>query len=140
MLLAPIITHISTQMPTLRQVTAASSVPLAVQSLKTFPSACLLMPRGMAGKNTLINAIDHNVEDHFSVILAVRNVKDMAGFAAAEDMDALRPVLIAALLNWVPATGHDPLEYVGHQLVHYQDGLMLWADHFATRHHVRSTL
>lgn len=140
MQLAPIITRITTQMPTLRQVTAAGSVPLAVAALKTYPSACLLMPRGMAGKNTRINAIDHNVEDQFSVLLAVRNVADISGLAATEDMDALRPLLITALLNWVPATDYDPLEYAGHQLIHYQDGLLLWADHFATRHHVRSVL
>ena len=140
MQLAPIIARLTTEIQELNQVTAAGSVPLAVAAVKTFPSACLLMPRGMAGKNTRINAIDHRIEDQFSVIVAVRNVRDMAGLAAAEDIDALRPLVIDALLNWVPATDYDPIEYTGHQLIHYQDGIMLWADHFITRHHVRSAL
>jgi hypothetical protein len=138
MQLSPIITRIKLQLPTLRQVTAASSVPMAVNALKTFPSACILQPRGGAGPNLLINAIDQQVTDSFSVILAVHNVKDMFGLAAAEDIDALRPTLITALLNWSPATGYDPVEYSGHQLVHFQDGIMLYADHFVTRHHVRA--
>lgn len=136
--IAPVIARIAARMPTLRQVTAAGSVPLAVAALKAYPAACLLMPRGQADKNSLVNAIDHNVEDTFAVILAVRNVTDMRGLAAAADMDALRPDLIAALLNWTPAAGYDPVEYVGYQLLHYQDGIMLWADHFLTRHHVRA--
>jgi hypothetical protein len=138
MQLAPVIARIKLQLPTLRQVTAASSVSMAVNALKTFPSACILQPRGVAKPNTLINAVDHQVDDSFSVILAVLNVKDMFGMAAAEDIDALRPTLIAALLNWTPATGYDPVEYAGHQLVHFQDGIMLYADHFVTRHHVRA--
>lgn len=138
MQLAPILERISDKMPDLRQVTAAGSVPLAVAALKAYPSACLLMPRGKADKNSLINAIDHNVNDEFAVLLAVRNVKDMHGLAASADMDALRPRLSEALLNWSPAAGYDPIEYVGHQLLHHQDGIMLWAEHFLTRHHVRA--
>jgi len=136
--IAPIIARIAAKIPELRQVAAAGSVPLAVAAIKAYPAACLLMPRGRADKNSLVNAVDHNVNDEFAVILAVRNVKDMYGLAAAADIDALRPDLIAALLNWVPAAGHDAVEYAGHQLLHYQDGIMLWADHFITRHHVRA--
>jgi hypothetical protein len=138
MQLAPVMERIAVQMPDLRQVTAAASVPLAVASIKAYPAACLLMPRGQADKNQLVNAISQNVEDTFAVILAVRNVRDSYGLAASEDMDALRPTLQKTLLGWTFDAAYDPIEYVGYQLLHCQDGLLLWADHFLTRHHVRA--
>jgi len=138
MQLAPVIARIDAQMPTLKQITAAASVPLAIASLKTYPSACVVMPRGNAGKNGLTNAVSQRVDDSFAVILAVKNVQDMFGAAAAAEMDTLRPLLTAALLGWTFDAGYDPIEYVGYQLVAYQDGLLFWSDHFLTRHTVRA--
>lgn len=139
MLLAPLIERIGDQVPQLRQVIAAASAPLAIAALKTYPSACVVMPRGAAGKNTIIGAINQQVNDSFAVILAVRNVKDMQGVAAFDEMDALRLLSNTALLGWQFDTGYDPIEYAGYQLVAYQDGLLFWADHFVTRHFQRVT-
>ncbi|HEY8035213.1 MAG TPA: hypothetical protein VIF37_06450 [Methylobacter sp.] len=138
MQLAPTLSRIDTQLSELKQVTAAPTLELAIAALKTYPSACILMPRGKAGENTLVNAIDQSVDDLFGVILAVRNVADMHGLAASKDMDVLRPKLIAALLNWSPATDYEAITYAGHQMLYCKDGLLLWADHFITRHRVRA--
>lgn len=139
MQLAPIMTRVDTRMPTLKQVTAAGTVPLAIEALKTYPSACIVMPRGNAGSNTLTNAVNQQVTDLFAVILAVKNVADMHGKAAAAEMDVLRPQLIAALLGWTPnAAVYVPLEYVGYQLVAYQNGLLFFSDHFKTQHYERA--
>lgn len=138
MQLAPLIARIDVRMPTLTHITAASSVPLAIAALKTYPSACVVMPRGNAGKNSLVNAVNQHVDDSFAVILAVKNVRDMQGVAAAAEMDTLRPLLSAALLGWTFDAAYEPIEYVGYQLVAYQDGLLFWSDHFLTRHFVRS--
>ncbi len=138
MQLALVIARIDTQMPTLKQVTAAASVPLAIAALKTYPSACVVMPRGNAGKNSLTNALSQRVEDSFAVILAVKNVQDMQGKAAAAEMDTLRLGLNAALLGWTFDAAYEPIEYAGYQLIAYQDGLLFWADHFLTRHYERA--
>lgn len=139
MQLAPLMARVDTQMPTLKQVTAAASVPMAIEALKTYPSACIVMPRGTAGQNTLTNAVNQQVADVFAVILAVKNVADMHGKAAAAEMDALRPQLIAALLGWTPdAVVYAPLEYAGYQLVAYQNGLLFFSDHFKTQHYERA--
>jgi hypothetical protein len=138
MQLAALMTRIDAQIPALKQVTAAASVPLAIEALKTYPSACVVMPRGNAKENTLVNAVSQRVVDSFAVILAVKNVKDMQGLAAMTDMDALRPLLNAALLGWSSDAEYDPIEYVGYQLVANQDGLLFWSDHFLTRHTVRA--
>ncbi|MDI1278070.1 hypothetical protein [Methylobacter sp.] len=137
MQLASTLSRIDTQLPELKQVTAAPTLELAIASLKTYPSACILMPRGKAGANTLVNAIDQPVDDLFGVLLAVKNVKDMHGVAASADMDILRPKLIAALLNWSPATDYEAITYAGHQMLYCKDGILIWADHFVTRHRVR---
>lgn len=138
MQLAPILTRISEQMPDLRQVTAAATLPLAIEAIKTFPAACVFMPRGEAAKNTAVNAINQSVADNFFVILAVKNVRDMHGAAAAAEIDEMRPRLSAALLGWPVASGYNPIEYAGYQMLHYKEGLMLWADHFKTGHYARA--
>lgn len=138
MQLAPLIEQIVSQMPMLRQVTASASVPLAMESLKTYPSACIVMPRGTAVKNTAINAINQRVNDSFAVILAVRNISDMHGAAASAEMDTLTPQLRAALIGWVFNEKYAPIEYAGYQLVAYHDGLMFWAEHFSSTHFVRA--
>lgn len=140
MQLASIIERIDTQMPTLNQVTAAATVPLAITALTTYPAACVVLPRGTAGKNSPINAIRQRVDDTFAVILAVRNVKDMTGKAAAAEIDALKPLLIAAMLGWVINEDYAPIEYAGHQLIAYQDGLLFWAEHFKSSHYVSAAL
>ncbi len=138
MQLAPVIARIADKMPGLRQVTVAASLPLAIAALKTFPAACVFMPRGKAGANSLVNAVNQSVEDSFVVILAARNVQDMHGMAAAAELDALKPALIAGLLGWTFDVTYAPIEYAGYQLLHYQDGLMLWSEHFSTQHYVRA--
>ena len=138
MQIAPLIERITLEIPSLRQVTAAASVPAAMISLKTYPSACIVMPRGTAGKNALVNAVNQRIDDVFSVILAVRNVQDMNGAAASAEIDALKPLLISALLGWSFNSDYYPIEYAGYQLIAYQDGLLFWAEHFVTRHYVRS--
>ncbi|MDP3876014.1 MAG: hypothetical protein Q8Q50_03445 [Methylobacter sp.] len=138
MQLAPVIARIDAQLPTLKLVTAAATVPLAITALKVYPSACVVMPRGSASGNNLLNGVSQQVKDEFLVVLACRNVTDMRGLAAMAEMDALRPLLNAALLNWVPAAAYDPIEYAGYQMVASQDGLLFWADHFTSRHFVRS--
>lgn len=138
MQLAPVIARIAAQMPLLKQVTAAAGVPLAIAALKTYPAACVVMPRGVAGKNSLINAVNQRVEDSFAVILAVKNVRDMQGVAASAEMDALRPLLTAALLGWTFGGDYEPIEYAGYQMIAYQDGLLFWSEHFLTRHTERA--
>ncbi len=138
MQLAPLLDRIGTQMPELRQVIAAATVPLAISTLKIYPSACVVMPRGTAGKNEAVNVIRQHVDDSFAVVLAVRNVQDMSGAAAAADMDELTPALRTALLGWTPAAGYSPIEYVGYQLIAHQDGLMIWSEHFKSWHFVNA--
>lgn len=139
MQLASIMARVDSQMPTLKQVTAAATVPLAITALKTYPSACIVMPRGNAGKNSLVNAVHQQVDDSFAVILAVKNVQDMHGKAAAAEMDALRPQLIQGLLGWTwDAASYSLIEYVGYQLVACQDGLLFFSDHFKTQHYERA--
>lgn len=138
MQLAPTLSRIQAKLPELKQVTAAATLDLAIAALKTYPSACILMPRGKAGENTLGNAVDQSVDDLFGVLLAVKNVKDMHGLAASADMDDLRPKLIAALLNWSPAADYEAITYAGHQMLACKDGILIWSDHFITRHRVRA--
>lgn len=138
MQLAPILDRIDTQMPALRQVIAAATVPLAISTLKIYPSACVVMPRGTAAENGAVNIIRQQVKDSFAVILAVRNVQDMSGAAAAAEMDELTPLLRKALLGWATDASYSPIEYVGYQLIAHQDGLMFWSEHFKSSHFVKA--
>ena len=138
MQLAPLIQRIATQIPTLRVVSAAASLEQAIGDLKNqFPVAYLLAPGERANPNDTIGLISNRVEVSIPVLLGVRQVADMRGDQAFADMDTLRPSLKAALMNWEPATGYDPIEYAGGRLMYYQDGLLLWADEFKTAYYAR---
>lgn len=140
MQLALVVNHIKQKMPDLRQVNVAATVQTAIDGfgLKAWPAACVFMPRGNAGKNTLTNAVNQSVDDTFGVLLVVRNVGDAHGQAAYAEMDALRPRLIATLLGWSFDEAYAPIEYVGYQLIAYKDGLLMMSEHFKTQHYVRA--
>jgi hypothetical protein len=138
MLLAPIVSRLQTQVTALRHVGAAATLEQAIADMKMWPCAYLLAPREQADGNELINAVSQRVADRFGVLLAVRNVSDAAGDAAYAELDGLRPSIKASLLNWVPATGHDPIEYTGGQLLYAANGLLVWGDEFTTVHYLRA--
>lgn len=138
MQLAALVARIESKMPVLKDVTVAPNAQTAVEALIVYPSACIILPRGNAGANSLTGAVQQNVDDTFGVLLAVHNVTDMHGQAAAAEMDVLRPLLVSALLGWTFDPAYAPIEYAGYQLLAYKDGLLLMSEHFKTQHQVRA--
>lgn len=132
MQLAPIVSRITAQVPALQKVAVAASIEAIVASLTAYPCAYLLAPRDKASENTKANALSQLVGTRFSIALVCQNLSDMRGEAALAEMDALRPQVWAALLNWVPGTGYRPVELTGGALLHAADGLVVWADEFFT--------
>uniref|UniRef100_UPI0012E3044D phage tail terminator protein n=1 Tax=Methylogaea oryzae TaxID=1295382 RepID=UPI0012E3044D len=80
MQLAPIVSRLKSQVPSLQnRVAVAASLPAAIQDAKVSHSAWLLAPREKAGNNETIGQIKQDVESRFSVLVAVRNVADATG-------------------------------------------------------------
>ena len=138
MLLAPVIARLKSQVSLLRHVGAAASLEQAVANVAAFPCAYLLAPREDAAPNEMINIVRHTVADRFSVLLAVKDVADATGESALAQIDAIRPTIIAALLNWSPDSTHDPIEFKAGQLLYAADGIAAWSDTFVTFHPLRS--
>lgn len=88
--------------------TAAEQVDLAVPYAFVVPGGDVAAPADIAGPVT-----QQDLEEAFSVVVAVDNTSDQIGRAAGDAVDDLRAALFAALVGWPPAADHGPFEYRG---------------------------
>lgn len=97
------------------------------------PSAYVI-PRGDLPKpNELLgNSVSQLVVERFAVILAVNNARDQRGDAVNASLEAIRDPTLKALLNFVPATGYNPITYAGGKMLMLDVSVMWWQLEFLT--------
>jgi len=138
MQLTPILDRLNTHVTALRQTGGAADLAAARDDLRIAPAAYVIPLRETPGRNELGEAIWQRVTVRLGLVLAVRNVRDARGEAAAEDLEALRQSVRAALLGWAPAMGHDPLEYGGGRLLALTNAILWWQDDFTTAFYMKT--
>jgi len=143
------------------QVQLASSIKLVGEALdiasaeddlkNVYPAAYILPNRDQPGSNILANVVSQEVTTTFSVLLAVRNLRDATGAKARAELRPLRSDVADTLLGWTPgpyveatrvftpSEDYTPCEYAGGRLMRVTDTVLWWMDDYRTRFEVRKT-
>lgn len=101
-----------------------------LESFAYTPAAYVLHSAESAGANTRVNAVAHRVTAQFSVLLAVRNLRDPKGDAAVDECEDLRSQVRAALVGWQPTPDSEQIELGGGELLSFDDQVLLWVEQY----------
>ena len=151
--LALIVTRLQVQLAaSIKLVGEAIDLGAAIDDLKNvYPAAYVLPNRDQPGSNILANVVSQEVTTTFSVLLAVRNLRDATGARARAELLPLRSGVADALLGWTPgpynagtetftpSEDYTPCEYAGGRLMQLTDTVLWWMDDYRTRFEVRKT-
>jgi hypothetical protein len=135
---AAIVARLQTQVPALQKVEVTAALDGILADTPVYPSAYLLAPIEKAGPKEGVNYLMQRVEPKFSIAIRVRNMADMRGEAALIELDAIKPLVRAALLNWQIDADHDPIELMSARLLYAAGGEAIWADDFTTGYYLRA--
>ncbi|MEQ8346155.1 MAG: hypothetical protein RIB84_00660 [Sneathiellaceae bacterium] len=101
-------------MPPLAMVEAAASPEAAAdRPPDATPAAIVLWQDDEPSPNRLANAVRQTVESNWAVMVAMRNVADGRGAAAASDLDTVKAAVRAALLGWQAPSASAVFVYLG---------------------------
>ncbi len=131
--LANIVTRLSTEVPALSRVAGIAALESLQSALTALPAAYLMPGAERPDGAEEPNVARQVIRERLTVVLAVRNVADARGEAAADDLRPLVNAVRQALVGWRPESGKTPLIFEGADPVGYDDQLLLWAEHFSTR-------
>lgn len=130
-----IIARLKAQVPALHYVGRAVDLTAAQKEMKPamFPAAFVLplsetggAPRYMTG------VVAQKRTAGFSVVLVVRNLRDLSGAAASSDIEALRQLTDAALFGWVPDATHNAMIYNKGAMICLLQEELWWQDEYST--------
>lgn len=134
--LAAVIDRLRTQAPSLssRVFGAArfEATDLRVADGANRPCAFVMLTGDNAQNATGEIGLVPDILDTFGVVLVLANTSDDDGFSASQGIDALRTEVFGAILNWSPASGYLPIQYVGGRLVASNPASYLWQLTFST--------
>lgn len=113
----------------LARLVAAKSLPAA----HSMPAAFVIEPGDTAGANSIAAGmlVRQLVTVRLVIVLALYRPNDPTGSAALEQLELLKPKLMAALVGWQPGPDLDPIEHerrrllsgVGSPLVVYEQAV-----------------
>lgn len=127
MQLEPIISALRARCATFgnRVAGAAQFKPLPENAALAVPCA-FVIPLDDAPKDSMaLNSVRQQLNDSFSVIVAVSNLADEKGQSGASNIHALRAALWSALLGWQPGPDYKGIAYEGGSLL-AMDRARLW--------------
>lgn len=137
--LASVVDRIESQSSAFKVVGGAAKFDQATNGLPASPAAYVLLGEESAKSNPYANQlVEQEVAVSFVVVIATRNLEDYRGRAAADSLDALRGSVRDALLNWTPDGASYGCEYQSGQMMLFENGVLWWADRFATAYTIRS--
>jgi hypothetical protein len=127
--------HLKTQLVGargLKSVGLSAELDAAIEGGVAVPAAFVLPLAESAADMGLLSSTAQQVVQTFGVVHVVSNRRDAQGGAALNDLHALRLVLRAALVGWVPdaATGEAVTYTAGRLMKMDGDGRLFWIDEF----------
>jgi len=139
MIIASVVDRIRARCGEFTLVGGAAQLDAAMDALTTTPAAFVLPARDTADENPFaLQMVQQLVNSEFSVVLVAENVSDTTGSSGVDTLSPVRDSLRAALLNWAPADGSTPCEYVRGELATFGGGQIWWTDTFRTSYLIRS--
>lgn len=128
--------------PSLKSVESAAELAALTVAppLHRMPAAYVIPLAERAGDNLAATLVTRQrVATQIGVVLVVAGrIADAKGGAQVVAIQTPREEIRAALLGWEPVAGHEPLQYVGGELLEFAGGAVWWQDDFATAYHIRS--
>jgi len=135
------IARLRAEVPALKLVGGAADFQTAVERNPTVTPAAFVFPlEESPGENQMGNVVIQRVVAGVGIAFVVKNVSDVTGDAARQDLIELRQAVKERLLGWSPAAGHDPYERGNSGLLAFRDGHMWWQDVYRTAYFDRSIL
>lgn len=116
---------------------AADFAAITETGLARAPALWVVPLHDHASANVLDCGVHQRLTVVFSVLYAVRDVRDATGQAAADSLDAVRASVWTALINWTPPGG-EPITYARGDLFDFKNSILYWQDQFQTQTTVRA--
>ena len=128
-MIADIIVHLRQAAPLFagRVAGGAHLKPLAEGANLAVPCAFVIPAGDSPSDSSAVNAVRQDLEDKFSVVVALDNTVDERGQAAAADYYAARTALWSALVGWAPSARHEVITYDGGDVIAI-DRARVWAE------------
>ena len=112
---------------------AKSLTGLTDDEVKTgLPIAFVYAAKEAASPSDLVNATSQLVPKFFTVVIAAKTAS-----ATVEYMEDVRDQIKAALVGYVPIANHDPIEFVGGEIINVTNGVTWWKDTYKTTTYIR---
>ena len=127
--------------PVLKLVAGAADFSAASKSRpKALPAAYVLpLSERVLHNDGLGDDVTQVVEATYGIALALSNVSDAKGGAAAIDLDTLRDAVREALLGWCPAGCEDTFSYAAGALLGFANQVIWWQDAYVIHRIVATT-
>lgn len=136
---AEVETRIKAQLPDLREVAGAASLPSLLEGRLAAPSIYVIAEKRAASANPYgALAVSQRIEQTLLCVVVNKNVRDARGGDAADEADTLCAGLRTALVGWQPASAIEPIDYLGGQLLAFPNQYHIWAERFRTAFYLRS--
>jgi hypothetical protein len=129
----PVITRLRTQLAGQGFVAIAGAAELDAAIANTpSPPAAYVLPLAETADEPDFAGIHHQrVLQEFAVVLVVANLRDVAGAAAAAELQARRLLVRSALLGWAPdAASAEVVAFTAGRLLQFADQRLWWSDEF----------
>lgn len=97
----------------------------SIEGIPTALPAAYVFVKGDAaeGNSRATGPVLQRRESDLAVVLVSSNLMDATGSAASGDIEALKAIVLGALVGFVPeASRGDPLEYVSGQMLRFRSG------------------
>lgn len=75
----------------------------------------------------------------FGIVLAVKNVSDQTGGAAADDLETLRDSVKLAIVGWKHPDADRAAIFVRGNLISFDNATLWWLDRYQIQSHYRKT-
>lgn len=130
MRILPIIAHLKAECPLLvnRVEPAKSLTALSDDEIKTgLPIAFVYATKESGTADGLIGQTTQHLHKLFSVIIAAKNADDSSEF-----IEDVRDQIEHALIGYQPDSKHQPIEFVGGEIVNVTSSIVWWKDTYKT--------
>ena len=136
-----VIARLQSSVSLLKMTGGAAQFQKAAEAAPKVTPAAFVIPLGEdPGASAMGDQVIQRVTANLGVILVVRNVSDVKGEAALQDMETLRKAVKDILLGWQPSSEYDPLVRGRSNLLLFKDMHMWWQDIYTTSYIDRSVL
>ena len=139
MKLAPIITQLKAQVSSLQnRVGGGADVGEARNMARALPAAAVIPLTESGSDNQFATGmVSQRLTWQFGIVLAVKNVSDQTGGAAADDLETLRDSVKLAIVGWKHPDADRAAIFVRGNLISFDNATLWWLDRYQIQSHYR---